>query len=1000
MNKNYPAVTDHLKNHIGENFTGKVEAFRTEFRSELLSWFQTTYKEILNIKKGDEFRNKRVVDTLNKNISDLKQIVDYYEKKEWADQWIDMVDELTEELPETVVEYQTEERFQPDEDDSVILKTLKSIKRALRTLSVPFKRDKKGWKQVIQLRKSVRLQLNVLSDLPDELLSDEYQILTDAVAKLLEKEPVKQSEKSESKTEETVEGVEPDTKSEGSTDRVGLKFQVIEQIEVHLQDAISLLKDVNVDEELTSRVIDETFEFSVRSGTVEENRKRLEKDNYDTELVRKNSTLSGSQKGWITYLRSQYSDFAIQIEIARFAYLSENAKEEILNYTHTFFRDYCYLPLETGISKIKEIAATLREQKSGQLPAKLIKDLREKVEVDLNEKLMGVMAQEEGQKHLIYQIQKTITDLQLGFYNFTDTFVLAESRSVVEGKPKVTTDTVNWKKLASRYVKENALREMDPEKRQWQSFLKEITEETKEAIQIVDVNLMTAKESEKDKDEDQSVLEIAIGGTERSVNQLEMMIKTVRERQNEYENVVKVLFPQAIQKLADTMLSRSYTELEMQDKALQVKAKAYNWQERGRRVYYTVLDRAEVFRRFITLKFKEGRKVIARYLGFESEGSISTTEKRNLAEYLAKVDEHVNFPFVYKRLFNFEFDIDERFYIAPKGLYLHFKQSFEDWNFNIDTNLLITGERGSGKSLALKFIKDKFLKDQKITTVHFDKTIRTEKELIKILCDAFGFEEIDDRDEFIKKIQSKRSRSILVVENIQNTFVRNIHGFGAIESLWVIMTSTRNKLYWMVTCSAFAWSYFEKVYGSNQYFSHISRSDRLDREAIENAILARHKATGYELKFEPGPATQKSRAFKKIISSDTDAQEFLKKQYFDRLDKIAEGNLSIAMIFWMQSIKEFDDKYVTQLPTEVADLDKLEVPSRDVLFTLSALVLHQNLNVEELSIALHQDISVSRLMLSRLKSKGIVQETDNGFILNQLVYRQVVRLLRRRNIIH
>ncbi len=1000
MNKNYPAVTDHLKNQIGEHFESKLEAFRTEFRSELLSWFQVTYKEILSIKKDDEFRKKRVVDTLNKNITDLKNIVDHYDKQKWADQWIDLIDGLTEEFPETVVEYQSEDRFLADESDSVTLKVLKSFKRVLRTVSSPIKRDKKGWKQVIQLRKSVRLQLIVLSGLPDELLSHEFQVLTKSAAKLLEKEPENQDENPEKELEGSAEDAVTDKKTAENKAETVLTFQVVEQIEAHLQEAITLLKDVDVGEDIGKRALNECFNFSVKSGTLEENRNRLEPDNYNSEISRKNSELNGIQKDWNTYLRSQYSDFAIQIEIARFAYLVESTKDEILNFTHTFFRDYGYLPLESGISKIKEIADILKEQKTDALPVKLVNELREKVKVEVSDKLMAEMDQEESQQHLINQIQRSITDLQLGFYNFTDTFVLAESRSVVDGIPKVVTDTISWKKLATRYVKENALREMDPEKRQWASFIKEITTETEEAIQIVDVNLLTAKESEKEKEEDQTVMEIAIGGTERSINQLETMIKTVRERQNEYENVVKVVFPQAIQNLADTMLSRSYTELEMQDKALQVKAKAYNWQERARRVFYTFLDKAEVLRRFLTLKFREGRKIVGRNLGFESEGSVSTTEKRNLAEYLAKVDVHNNFPFVYKRLFNFDFDIDERFYTTPKGLYTHFEHSFEDWKLNIDTNLLIAGERGSGKSIALNFLKKKFPQDQKVINVQFDKTIRTEKELLTILCDALGFAKTENRDEFIEKIQRKRSRSILVVENIHNTFVRNIHGFEAIESFWVIMTSTRNKLFWIVTCSAFAWSYFEKVYGSDQYFSHITRTDNLDREAIKNAILTRHKATGYELKFEPGTATQKSRAFKKIMSDEKDVQGYLREQYFDRLDKIAEGNLSIAMIFWMQSIKEFDDKYVTQLPTEVADLDKLEVPSRDVLFTLAALILHQNLNVEELSVALHQDLSDSRLMLSRLKSKGIVQETENGFILNHLVYRQVVRLLKRRNIIH
>lgn len=1002
MNKNYPSVAEYLRKQIEEKFTAKTAEFRREFRSELLNWFQTTYKEILSIKKDDELRNKRVVDTLNKNISDLNNVIENYGENQWSDHWNTLINDLTEQLPETVVEYQSEERFEAKEEDSFRLKSLKALKRGLRIVSAPFKKDKKGWKQVIQLRKSIRLKLTGISGLPEDLLAEEFKVMADALAKLLEKEPEKKIDKEEG-GKNKAEGDENKNSKPPKVDeqKAGYKFLVLEKIETHLQEAISILKKVEPDDSVLQRVMDECYNIAVKSGTVEENRKLLEPDYYEAKLASKKLSLQKLQNDWLIYLKSQYSDFAIQIEIARFAFLADNAKGEILNFTHRFFRDYCYLPLEKGVTKIKEIADRLKEQTSEKLSSKLVEELRSDISEELSEKLMKEMTGEKDQRHIINQIQKTITDLQLGFYNFTDQFTLAEKRSIEGNKPLVTTDTVNWKKLATRYVQENALREMDPEKREWETFLKEIISETEEAIQIVDVNLLTAKESEKDKEEDQSVLEIAISGAERAVNQLEAAIKKVRERQNSYENVVKVKFPGAIQTLAETMLARSYTELELQDKALQVKAKAYSWQEKGERFYYKILEKGELIRRFAVLKLKEVRKFAAKYLGFSEEGAaVSTTEKRNLAEYLAQVDVHLNFPFVYKRLFSSDFDIDNRFYTPPVGLFTLFEQSYEDWTLNIDTNFLVVGERGSGKTLALKVLKQKFLKDQKINTVHFDQTIYTEKELLKLFCEAFGFDNTENRDELIQKIRRKKKRSILIVEDIQNTFVRNIHGFEAIESFWVIMTSTSDQLFWMVTCSAFAWNYFVKVFSADQYFSHTVRTDMLDREAIEKSILSRHKATGYELKFEAGAATQKSRSYRKLMSDDKDIQSYLHEQYFNRLDKIAEGNMSIAMIFWLQSIKEFDDKYVTQLPTEIADVDKLEVPSREVLFTLSALVLHEFLTEEEVSFALHQDLSDSRLMLARLKSKGIVQNTEHGYNLNHLVYRQIVRLLKRRNIIH
>jgi len=110
-----------------------------------------------------------------------------------VDLWRTLVDEITEPLPETVIEYQAEDQFKEQEDDSVKVKYQKKLKRLARRVSMPFKKDKSGWKQVIQLRQSAKLQLLGISDLPDRLMADEFEYLSSALGKLLEQEPVQEA---------------------------------------------------------------------------------------------------------------------------------------------------------------------------------------------------------------------------------------------------------------------------------------------------------------------------------------------------------------------------------------------------------------------------------------------------------------------------------------------------------------------------------------------------------------------------------------------------------------------------------------------------------------------------------------------------------------------------------------------------------------------------------------------------------------------------------------
>ena len=355
---------------------------------------------------------------------------------------------------------------------------------------------------------------------------------------------------------------------------------------------------------------------------------------------------------------------------------------------------------------------------------------------------------------------------------------------------------------------------------------------------------------------------------------------------------------------------------------------------------------------------------------------------------------------MYKRLFNRDFSIDERFYISPGNSYTLISNSYDQWSRGLSSNIAVVGEKGSGKSTLIRFAEKQCLNGATVATVDLNMTFTEEQVLLKKLCEALGFKSVDTREEFIEKVDRKKKRSVIVVENLQNAFVRNINGFDALEAFWVIMSVTTDKLFWIVSCSRYSWEFFKKMSDADQYFSHVVFTDQLDENEIREAILNRHKSSGYELYFEPDDSLKNSRNYKKLLGDDKQSQELVKNQFFSKLSKICEGNTSIAMIFWLQSIKEIDSRRFVFQPLEVMEIDKLELPSKDVLFTLAALVLHDKMNHEQVAQSRHQSLTDSSLMLARLKTKGIIYSGGEGFSLNHLVYRQVVRMLKQRNIIH
>lgn len=991
-------VESMLRNCIEADLNNELQALRLSFRQPLREWFTGTRDAIQRLKKDDELYYKQTVDLLTDKLPELRQIIESIETEGWHTKFANTVINVADSLPEEVKEDLFEYHLQSGAEDSVRVKAGKFLKRMKQSVS------RKPLSRTVYVRQLFLEHVSESETWLQDIAAREYDELAMLLDLLLEKSNGESSEKKEDSS-----GGEKNKKEK--TEFTDFKFKIFSELEEHLQVGVQHLKQVEQNNEaqvtqylseftqdlLAKSRVAGTFQHPQKKGLAEPDRllEKLSSDRFEKQRTE-----------WLKFLTSQFSDLKVQLEIARYGFLASSAKDEIMGYTHEFFRDTFYLPIEKGVEATKETVKKIRDLKSTKGFSKKLDEMRIELRKELQENLVEPMRDIEHVFRPVENIQNVLSDLQVESRRFSDEITLAEKRESSYPLPIIELDTIRWQSLAARYLKEEAVRKLDPTIQEFNQLITEMINETEEAAQVVDVNMLAAieatraeKESEGDTTE-QMPVSIALEGLERAISTLEKGIKQVREKQNVYQEILKKRLPTALHLLAGTMLRREFGQFEIMDKALLVKQKALNWQEKTSSKWAVLSEKSELGWRLAVRKFKKGSRFVSRYLGFKGEEIISTKEKRNLAEYLARPAVTSNLPFVYKRLFDRDFSIDERFYITPKNSFSLIRGAYDQWKRGLSANVAIIGEKGSGKSTLIKFAEKECLNGDETLEVRFDDTFTDEKELLKHLCNTLGFKPVETRQEFLEKIARKKHPSIVIVENLQNIFIRNINGYQALEAFWVIMSSTMDKLFWIVSCSRYTWEFFVKMSNADQYFSHVTETDRLGESGIRDAILSRHKSSGYELYFEPGESLKNSRAYKKLISDEKKRQELVRDNFFSKLFKISEGNTSIAMIFWLQSVKEFNSQRFVFQPLEITELDKLEVPSKEVLFTLAALVQHDSLNKQQVAMALHQNPSESSLMLARLKTKGIIYEGSNGYNLNHLVYRQIVRMLKQRNIIH
>jgi hypothetical protein len=357
-------------------------------------------------------------------------------------------------------------------------------------------------------------------------------------------------------------------------------------------------------------------------------------------------------------------------------------------------------------------------------------------------------------------------------------------------------------------------------------------------------------------------------------------------------------------------------------------------------------------------------------------------------------------PYVYQRLFRIEPLTDKRFYIGRDADRAALKESFMTWQAGQYAATALVGEKGSGKTTLLNFATAEFFKGLPLRKIDLvNTTIQTVDELFELLKKLVDRPDAGTLDALERELAASEEKSICILENSQNMFLRTVGGFEAIERFLLFMSRTNTSVLWIVTCTLYSWNFLDRVFQVSQYFKRVIKLGSLTREKTTDLIMKRHRISGYLLHFEiPEPQAQ-PRKFRKI-AKPAEQQAFLQDWFFEQLNRLAAGNVAVAMWFWLSAIKSIVQKDLTVTPVIDFDYSFLHQMGRDEMFTLAALLQHETLTAEEHAIIFHQGIDESLLLLNRLLNKKYLTVSEGRFAIHALLYRPSVAALKIKNIIH
>ena len=486
------------------------------------------------------------------------------------------------------------------------------------------------------------------------------------------------------------------------------------------------------------------------------------------------------------------------------------------------------------------------------------------------------------------------------------------------------------------------------------------------------------------------------GVLERSIKQFDELFKSSNEIKSSLINSLEQITNNSIKEFHEKIFNRNFRGIRNELLQKELRKKSSDFADRIKRM------QGETYPKF--------KSVISGAWSGISELNKFSREKLGLITYertqsLSLLDESVldehnkeKLPLIYQKLFAFDPLTSEEFFVGRKTEMGTISEAYIRWKEDKVSSILIHGEKGSGKTSLINLAKKNILTGHSVRSLNPETTLNNFEDLLPELIKLLGTKEVQTFTELAGEIKTKE-KSILIIEGINNFFIKSVGGFDGIKDFLQFVAKTWENIFWIISVEQQAWNYLNKFLDFDDQFIFTINATNMKEERIKEAILLRHQVSGYSIKFELDDKLKKQKQFKKL-SNERSKQEAAQIYFFNLLSKIAEGNIFIAIFYWIKSIDLIDGHTIHfQMPVMI-DISFVAKLSNIKLHTLGAIIQHDGLSVKNHSKIFLISPEESELLLSSLDKMNLLFLHKNGeYKINKVLYRSFVRLLKAKNIL-
>ncbi|WP_378187436.1 DnaA ATPase domain-containing protein [Aquimarina sp. W85] len=376
----------------------------------------------------------------------------------------------------------------------------------------------------------------------------------------------------------------------------------------------------------------------------------------------------------------------------------------------------------------------------------------------------------------------------------------------------------------------------------------------------------------------------------------------------------------------------------------------------------------------------------------------ATNITKDLSDFLKEEKQALEqLPFIYKRLFHLDTVTSEDLFVGRSHDLALLNTAYTSWQRTRFSSVIIYGERGAGKTSLLDFFINSIPKTTKTIIASPIDALYSSEALFEFLNSVFA-QELYTFEDWVSYLNSG-SKKVIVLENIQYLYVRKVKGFEALHQISELMYATQKSVFWILTCAKYSYQFLDKAIQLSERFSYRIDIDGIDTDTMTQALLKRHKKSGYDLMFEEPPREYLTKKINK--ASNEEKQRLLKEDFFKDLTKIARSNFKIAFTYWLRSTTTVSGNVITLRSLKSIDVTFLEKLAPNKLFMLHAILLQEKVTLDTLVSLSGFDKQKTHRIVNSLYENGLLTlDKESYYNINTLLYRQITNLLKSKNFIH